>query len=173
MLSKRIFFWLVPLPIIGFLVCWATLLYPSLHARYLLYELKDLQLNHSTFDDAQEFAKKIGAQKAPFAKCTHAECQWYKFTDNALLPQWYRGKGGTFAIAFTVKDSIVTDKAVEYSIGVGPYKTFLGPPRVYVSQTESQFKWPKENQRELQEMSHEKPTDFVEPPVSKAVGDMV
>ena len=170
MLSKRIFFWLVPLPIIGFLVCGATLLYPSLHARYLLYELKDLQLNQSTFEDAQRFAKRIGAQEAPFPKCTHVECQWYKLTDNALLPQWYRGKGVTFGIAFSAKDSIVTDKGVEYAIGVGsstPGEAFIGRPRVFVSQTESWFKWRKEKQRELQEMSHEKPTDSVEPPVSK------
>jgi hypothetical protein len=58
MLSRRLFFWLVPLLTIGFLVCWATLLYPSLHARYLLYELKDLQINHSTFEDAQRLQKR-------------------------------------------------------------------------------------------------------------------
>ena len=118
MLSRRLFFWLVPLLTIGFLVCWATLLYPSLHARYLLYELKDIQLN-STFEDAQRFAKKIGAQEAPSVKCTHAECRWYKLTDNALLPQWYRGKGVTFTIVVTAKDSIATDKGIEYAIGVG------------------------------------------------------
>ena len=119
MMSKRLFFWLVSLPIIGFLVCWATLLYPSLHARYLLYELNDLQVSHSTFEDAQKFAKKIRAQEVQFVKCTHVECQWYKLIVNTLLPQWYRGKSVTFGVVFTVKDSIVTDKGVEYSIGVG------------------------------------------------------
>jgi len=170
MLSKRILFRVAPLLIIGFLVCWVTLLYPSLHARYLLYELKDLQLNHSTFEDAQKFAKKIGAQEAPFGKCTRAECQWYKLTDNALLPRWYRGKGVSFAIAFTVRDSIVTDKGVIYYVGLEPStadEAFLGRPSVYVSETESWFKWQKEKQRELQERSHEKPTDYVELPVSK------
>jgi hypothetical protein len=131
MLSKRIFFWLVPLPIIGFIVCLATLLYPLLHARYLLYELKHIQPNHSTFEDAQRFARKTGALEAPFPKCTHEECRWYKFTDNALLPQWYRGKGVTFTLYFTAKDSIVTDKGVEYAIGVGlstPEEAFFGRP---------------------------------------------
>jgi hypothetical protein len=170
MLSRRLFFWLVPLLTIGFLVCWTTLLYPSLHARYLLYELKDLQINHSTFEDAQKFAKKIGAQEMQYPKCTRLECQWYKFTYNALLPQWYRGKGVTFIIAFTAKDSIVTDKGVEYNVGVGTPKDgegFLGRPRVDVFQSASWFKYQKEKQRELQEESHEQPTDFVEPPVSK------
>lgn len=170
MLSRRLFFWLVPLLTIGFLVCWAALLYPSLHARYLLYELKDLQINHSTFEDAQKFAKKIGAEEAPSVKCTHVECRWYKFIDNARLPQWYRGKGVTFIIFFTAKDSIVTDKGVEYSIGVGPStpeEAFLGRPRVDVSQAESWFKYQKEKQRQIQEKYHEEPTDFVEPPVSK------
>jgi hypothetical protein len=173
MLSRRLFFWLVPLLTIGFLVCWATLLYPSLHARYLLYELKDLQINHSTFEDAQRFAKKIGAEELPSPKCTHVECRWYKFTDNALLPQWYRGKGITFALVFTVKDSIVTDKGVEYSIGVGTPtvgEAFYGRPRVDVFQSESSFEYQKEKQRKLQEELHEKPTDYVEPPVSKEWG---
>jgi hypothetical protein len=145
-------------------------LYPSLHARYLLYELQGLQLNHSTFEDAQRFAKKIGAQEAPFPKCTHEECRWYKLTDNALIPQWYRGKGVTFIIAFTAKDSRVTDKGVEYNVGVGTPKAgegFLGRPRVDVFQSESWFKYQKEKQRQIQELSHERPTDFVEPPVSK------
>jgi hypothetical protein len=170
MLSKRIFFWLVPLPIIGFLVCGAALLYPSLHARYLLYELKDIQPNRSTFEDAQRFAIKVGAQEAPFPKCTHEECRWYKSTDNALLPQWYRGKGVTVTIYFTAKDSIVTDKGIEYAIGVGlstPEEAFLGRPRVFVSQSESWFKWQKEKQRELQEKARKKPTDLVEPSVTK------
>ena len=169
MLSRRLFFWLVPLLTIGFLVCCASLLYPSLRARYLLYELKDIQLN-STFEDAQRFAKKIGAQELPSPKCTHVECRWYKLTDNALLPQWYRGRGLTFMIVFTAKDSIVTDKGVEYSVGVGsstPSEAFIGRPRVFVSQTESWFKRQKEKRRELQEMSHEKPTDLVEPSVNK------
>lgn len=168
MLSRRIFLWLVPLIVVGFLIGWATLLYPSLHARYLVYELKDLQLDHSTFEDAQKFAKKIGA--APFGECTHAECRWYKFTDNARLPHWYRGKGVTFGIVFTAKDSIVTDKGVDYQIGADPStvdEAYIGRPGVYVSQTESWFKWQKEKQRELQEKLHKKPTDYVELPVSK------
>jgi hypothetical protein len=173
MLSKRILLRAAPLLIIGFLVCWATLLYPSLHARYLLDELKDLQLNHSTFEDAQKFAKKIRAQEVPFGKCTRAGCQWYKFIDNTLLPQWYRGKGVTFGVVVTVKDSIVTDKGVEYSIGVGTPtvgEAFYGRPRVDVFQSESSFEYQKEKQRKLQEEIHEKPTDYVEPPISKEWG---
>jgi hypothetical protein len=153
----------------------STFFFPLLRARYLLYELNDIQLNQSTFEDAQRFARKIGAQKAPSVECTHAECQWYKFTDNALLPQWYRGKGVTFAIAFSVKDSVVTDKGVEYIIGVGssaPGEAFIGRPRVFVSQSESWFRWQKEKERRLQEMLHEKPADFVEPPISKGWEEM-
>ena len=170
MLPRQISFWLVPTLIIGLLLCSATLLYPSLYARYLLHELNDLQLNRSTFEDAQRFAKRIGAQEAPWVKCTPAECRWYKSFDNALLPKWYRGKGVTFAITFAANGSAVTDKGVEYSIGVGPStpeEAFLGRPRVYVSQTESWFKWQKEDQREHQERLHEKPTDLVEPSVDK------
>lgn len=170
MLSKRLFLWLVPLLIVGFLVFPVILLYPSLHARYLLHELKDLQINHSTFEDAQKFADKIEAQRAPFDECTHVECHWYKFINNALLPQWYRGKGVTLIVAFTVKDSIVIGKDVEYSVGVGMPtlgEATSGRSRVFVSQSESWFQWQKEKQRELQEMSREKLTDFVEPPVIK------
>jgi hypothetical protein len=169
-LSKRILFRLGSGLIVGFLACWAALLYPSLRARYLLYELNDIQLNHSTFEDARKFAKKVGAQEGTFVKCSHAECQWYKLTDNALLPRWYRGKGVTFGIAFSVKDSIVTDKGVEYSVGADPStvdEAYVGRPGVYVAQTESWFKWRKEKQHELQKEQPEGFPDYVEPPVRK------
>lgn len=169
-LPRRKSFWLVPTLIIGLLLCSVTLLYPLLYARYLLHELNDLQLNRSTFEDAQKFAKKMGAPEADWAKCTPAECRWYKSTDNALLPKWYRGKGVTFAITFMAKGSLVTDKGVEYSIGVSPFtpeEAFIGRPRVYVYQTGNWSEWQKEHLRRHQEGFLERPTDYVEPPVDK------
>jgi len=167
--SKRIFLWLVPLLIVV-LITSATFLYPFLRARYLLSQLEELQINHSTFEDAQKLAKKIGAQEGSFTKCTRAECEWYKITDNALVPQWYRGKGVSFAVVITAKDSLVTSKGVEYSVGVGTPtvgEAFIGRPRVYVSQTENCFKWDEEKQRKLQEKFREKFPDIVETPVRK------
>jgi len=147
MLSKRIFRWLIPVLIVGSSVL-AMLLYPSVYARYLLYELKELQLNHSTFEDAQKFAKRIGAQERSFVSCTPADCEWYKAIDNAKLPQWYRGKGVTFMVLFTVKQSMVTQKAVEYSVGVGDLpldQTLIGRPRVDVFESDGWFSQERES----------------------------
>jgi hypothetical protein len=169
MLSRRVSFRLFLLLLItGFVVCWGTLLYPSVHARYLLHKLKDIQVDRSTFEDAQRFAQEIGA--TPLGECTHIECRWYRLTDDALLPRWYRGWGVTFAIIFIVKDSIITDKGVEYSVGLAQYtvaESFLGRPKVYVSESESWFKWRAEKQRELRKKLPEKFADYIEPPVNE------
>jgi hypothetical protein len=169
MLSRRASFpFFLLLLITGFVLCCGPLLYPSVHARYLLHKLQSIQINHSTFEDAQRFAKEVGA--TPLGECTHIECRWYRFTDNALLPRWYRGRGVNFTIIFTVKDAIVTDKGVEYSIGLGPFtaeEAFVGRPRVDVYESESWFTWQAEKRRELHKKSPDKFPDYVEPPVDK------
>ena len=170
MSPQRISFWLLLPLFTGFAVCGVGLLYPSLHARYLLHQLNEIELNRSTFEDAKRYAERIGAHEVPYVKCSPAECRWYKPVNNALIPRWYRGKGVSFAIFVTVKDSVVTDKAVEYEIGADPGtvgEAYVGRPAVYVSETESWFKWQRETQRQRQERSHEKPTDYVELPISK------
>jgi hypothetical protein len=151
MLTKRAVFWLIPFIIVGSAIG-AVLLYPTLYARYLVHELEELQVNHSTFADAQKFAKKISAQERTYMPCTPAECQWYKLVDNARLPQWYRGKGATFAILFTVKHSIVTEKAVWYEIGVGLQEiseAMIGRPGVTVFQSDGWFEHERELERQL------------------------
>jgi hypothetical protein len=169
MLSGRVFLRLFLLLLVaGCAVCWGALLYPSVLARYLLYQLKDIHTGHSTFEDAQMFAEKIRATS--LGECTHTECRWYRSTDNALLPEWYRGTGVTFTILFRVKDSIVVDKGVQYSVGVEPStlgEAIFGRSSVYVSESESWFKWQPTKQRGLHNRFPEKLADYVEPPVDE------
>jgi hypothetical protein len=50
----------------------ACLLRPSIRARYLFNELETLQLGHSTFEDAQELAKKIDAKPSVYGPCNRS-----------------------------------------------------------------------------------------------------
>jgi hypothetical protein len=91
------------------------LFYSALHARYLFNQLETLQLGHSTFEDAERLAEKIRAK--PSDTCDHSKCEWETRIDNAYLPQWWRGDGESFSVAFDVKNSIVVRKNIGFGIG--------------------------------------------------------
>jgi hypothetical protein len=97
------------------LLCGAYLLGPSIRAHYLFNELESLQLGHSTFEDAEQLARKIHAK--PNGDCDRSKCEWDKRIDNAYLPQWWRGTGESFVVAFDVKDSLVVRKNTGFGIG--------------------------------------------------------
>ena len=97
------------------LVFGAYLLVPSIRARYLFHELGSLQLGHSTFEDAQRLAKRIGAN--PYGPCDRSSCEWDVRMDNSELPRWWRGLGEAFVVAFDVKDSVVVRKNTGFGIG--------------------------------------------------------
>jgi hypothetical protein len=100
------------------LLCGAYLLRPSIRARYLFHQLEPLQVGHSTFEDAQRLAEKLGAK--PDGSCDRSYCFWDVVVNNARLPQWWRGSGVTFVITFNVNDSVVVHKGVGYDIGIDP-----------------------------------------------------
>jgi hypothetical protein len=75
-------------------------------------------VGHSTFEDAQRLAEKLGAK--PEGSCDRSYCFWDVVVNNARLPQWWRGSGVTFVITFNVKDSIVVNKSAGYDIGIDP-----------------------------------------------------
>ncbi len=72
--------------------------------------------SHSTFEDAQQLARTIGAR--PSNPCNQTDCEWEARVDNSDLPRWWRGKGESFVVAFDVKDSVVVRKNTGYGIGV-------------------------------------------------------
>jgi hypothetical protein len=95
------------------------LVYPSLRAHYLFRELGALQIGHSSFEDAQRLAKRIGAEPITPTPCNQSYCYWSsEYVSNARLPKWWRGSGVTFAIDFEVKDSVVRNKGAWYGIGI-------------------------------------------------------
>ena len=65
-------------------LCGAYLLRPSLRARYLVHELEPLQVSHSSFEDAQRLAEKLGAK--PEGSCDRSYCFWDVVVNNARLP---------------------------------------------------------------------------------------
>jgi uncharacterized protein (UPF0548 family) len=92
------------------------LVYPSLRARYLFHELGALQIGHSSFEDAQRLAKRLGAIPITPTPCNQTYCYWSsEYVSNARLPKWWRGNGVTFAIDFEVKDAVVTNKGAWYA----------------------------------------------------------
>lgn len=99
------------------LSCGAYLLRPSIRARCLFSELETLQLGHSTYEDAQRLAKKIGARPT-YNPCDRSACEWDVRMGNSNLPEWWRGSGETFVVAFDVKDSVVVRKNIGYGIGI-------------------------------------------------------
>jgi hypothetical protein len=100
------------------LLCSVYLLRPAIRARYLLRELERLQVGHSTYEDAQRLASKIGAKPTGYASCDRSYCEWAVRIGNSKLPQWWRGSGETFGVSFAVKDSFVERKGAGYAIGV-------------------------------------------------------
>jgi hypothetical protein len=122
------------------LLCGAYLLRPSIRAHYLFKELGTLQLGHSTFEDAEQLATKIHAK--PSGVCNRSECTWGVKIDNAGLPRWWRNSGEIFAIAFSVKDSIVVRKYIGF--GTGTDASFT-PSHVSL---EEQEHWGRTNTRE-------------------------
>ena len=95
-------------------VCVAYLLFPAVRAHYLFSRLETLRLKSSTFDEAKRVAKEIGAK--PSEPCTQSDCEWSKRIDNALLPRWWRGSGAIFAVAFDVKNSVVSRKTTGFGV---------------------------------------------------------
>jgi hypothetical protein len=121
----------------------AYLLRPSIRARYLFHELDTLQVGHSTFEDAQRLAKKLGAKPDNRAPCDRKYCYWTAVVNNVRLPQWWRGFGVTFVIDFLVEDSVVVNKGAWYAIGIDPY-TFT-PSMVSVGEQEMWLRPRREN----------------------------
>ncbi len=107
------------------LLCGSLLFHPSIRARYIFRQLESLQVGHSTFEDAQRLAQKLGAK--PYGSCDRSYCFWTADVNNARLPQWWRGSGVTFAIDFEVKDSLVAYKGAWYAIGTDPYSFSPSP----------------------------------------------
>jgi len=118
----------------------AYLLYPSLHARYLFNQLETLQLGRSTFEDADQLARKIHAK--PYGACNRSYCEWDKTIDNARLPLWWRGSGVGFSVSFTVKDSLLVRK--DTGFGIGTLET-VHPSQVGLLEQEH---WGRTNTRE-------------------------
>ena len=124
--------------------CCAFSLRPSIRARYLFHELETLQLGHSTFEDAQRLAGKIGAKPyLPHGPCNRSDCEWGVRMDNSELPRWWRGSGEAFAVAFDVKDGVVVRKNTGYGIGI---ETDTFHPSVV--SLEEQERWRREPGRE-------------------------
>ncbi len=121
-------------------LCGAYLLRPSIRARYLFHELETLQLGQSTFEDAERLARKIHAK--PNDPCSRSACTWGVELNNAHLPRWWRGNGEVFAIAFSIKDSVVTRKYTGF--GTGTDASFT-PSHVSL---EEQEHWGRGNTRE-------------------------
>jgi hypothetical protein len=101
--------------------CGAVLLRPSIRARYLFGQLETLEIEHSTFGDAERLARKIGAETIN-GPCDRSSCEWMATADNSRLPRWWRGAGETFAVSFTVKNSIVVRKVTSFGIGAILYE---------------------------------------------------
>ena len=119
--------WIAGLTTAALLLSLLTLLsYPALRARYLFHQLEDLQLGKATFDDAQRFARKLGAN--PVASCDRYFCNWEVHVNNAHIPQWWRGAGETFLVSFDVKDSLVVRRNTGY--GIGLWKDHFSPSSV-------------------------------------------
>jgi hypothetical protein len=95
-------------------LCSAYLFLPAIRARYLFSKLETLQLGSSTFEDAKRLATEIGAKS--WEPCDQSDCEWTKRIDNAQLPRWWRGSGEVFAVAFEVKNSVVTRKSTGFGI---------------------------------------------------------
>lgn len=98
-------------------VCATVFAHPVLQARCRLRELSYLQLDKSTFADAQAFAQKRGAMPTPFSPCSPAMCEWLARTDNSILPAWWRGQGVSFVVILEVKNSLVVRKSIGYGLG--------------------------------------------------------
>jgi hypothetical protein len=107
---------LISLLVLSILLCGTFLFSPPIRARYLFNKLKPLQVGHSTFEDAQRLAAKLGAK--PNIPCDPSYCFWSVVINNARLPQWWRGPGATFVITFDVKNSVVENKGTGYAIGI-------------------------------------------------------
>jgi hypothetical protein len=122
------------------LLCGAYLLRPSIRAHYLFGKLETLELGHSSFEDAQRLAKKIGAE--PYGTCDHSYCELDASVDNARIPQWWRGSGAAFRVSFTVKDSVVVRKNTGF--GIGKIGAFI-PSQVSL---EEQEHWGRGNTKE-------------------------
>jgi len=113
----------VCLPVLALLLCGTYLVYLPLRARYLFSRLEVLQVGHSSFEDAQRLARKIGAKPSNLAPCVPSFCYWSVEVDNKRLPQWWRGSGATFSVNFEVKGSAVDYKGAWYVIGVPSYNS--------------------------------------------------
>jgi hypothetical protein len=123
-------------------LCGAYLLRPAIRAHHLFSKLETLQLGHSTFGDAEQIAREIGAK--PSDRCDQSECTWKKRVDNSQLPRWWRGAGEVFAVDFTVKDSIVMRKNTGFGIEGAGIDAF-SPSSVSF---EEQQHWGRGNTRE-------------------------
>jgi len=114
------------------LLCSAYLVWPSFRARYVFNQLETLQLGHSNFDDAVRLANKIDAHPV-YGPCDRSACEWDVRVGNSKLPEWWRGLGETFLVAFDVKDSVVVRKNTGYGIGTDT-STFFSSSVVLIEQ---------------------------------------
>ena len=117
------------------LLCGAYLLRPATRAHYFFNELETLQLEHSSFEDAQRLAKKINAKSSMYESCDRTGCTWERRIDNAQLPRWWRGSGETFKVGFSVKNSIVVRKYTGFGIE-GEQVNSFSPSAVWFDEQE-------------------------------------
>jgi hypothetical protein len=100
-------------------LCVSYLLHPAIRAHYLFSQLESLQLGHSTLEDAQRIASKIGAK--PTGLCDRSACEWEARVDNSELPRWWRGSGEAFLVSFNVENSVVVRKNTGFGVGTEPF----------------------------------------------------
>lgn len=123
LISKKAKWSVACVPALALLLCGAYLLYLPLRAHYLFSRLEALEVSHSSFEDAQQIARKIGAKPGDPTRCDRSYCDWNVVVDNARLPQWWRGLGETFGINFVVRNSLLEYKGAWYAIGIAPYES--------------------------------------------------
>jgi hypothetical protein len=129
-----------------------SLLYPSIRARYLFHEVRSLQIGHSTFEDGQRLAKKLGATPSGSGldPCNRSYCYWSVNVSNSRLPQWWRGSGVTFSVDFLVENSVVVNRGGFYAIGIDPYNSFT-PFMVSVGEQRTWLRMRPEDHRVIPE----------------------
>jgi hypothetical protein len=100
-------------------LCVSYSLHPAIRAHYLFSQLESLQLGHSTFEDAQRLASRIGANST--GPCDQSACEWEVTVDNSKLPRWWRGSGEAFLVSFNVENSVVVRKNTGFGVGTKPF----------------------------------------------------
>lgn len=89
---------------------------PFFCARSMLGRFEELRVGRATFENAETIARRLGAEAE--RPCDRTSCNWALRIDNARLPAWWRGKGETVALSFSIKDAVVDRKSIGYGTGL-------------------------------------------------------